>query len=207
MDNAKNIIEKEFSTVALVEREEPDACNIVWYTYYVHIRLNNSNELLTLGTLDEETPFEDTCFTSIAPCFCKDDLLKLHVLYENKNKDETTIPISVNVTGKYVFDLNNPDKDYVEIENVSLANIPDFNVSLNVSLNRPNTYTGIITSTERQENFIVLTLDTTDIKFECPFDSIKSIDLLKPISISVDEHIDTLSNPRYSYTVTEVKQM
>ncbi len=204
MDNAKNTIEKEFSAVGFINREEDDM-DIPWNTYYVNIRLNGFVKLIRLGQVDGAFPTLND-YTSVEPFFDKHKLLEIHNLYEeqkNQHKKEPLI-ILANITGKYIFNLNNPDKDHIEIENASLTN-PISNISLNVSLNRSYTYTGIVTSVERQENFLVITLDTTDIKFKCPFDSIKSIDLFKPISISVNEHINTQSNPRYSYTVTEVK--
>ena len=107
-----------------------------------------------------------------------------------------------NVTGKYVFDIDNPDKSHIEIKNVSCIDISD------VSIHYSKSYTGIVTSFERQEDFIVVTLNTTDIKFKCPINSIKAIDLTKQINISVDVYMEP-DSPQTSdnYTVTEVNQM
>ena len=203
MENAKKIIEREFSTVGLIERSESFSS----ITYSIDFNLDNSANLVQLGEIDT-SPEHHTC---VEPFFDEHKLLEIHNAFE-KHKEhnvmrEPYVPLLIfaNVTGKYIFNLNNRYGDRIELENISIIGSPS------VSIHHSKSYTGIVTSFERQEDLIVVTLDTTDIMFKCPIDSFKAIDMFKPINISVDDYMEPLT-PYSTQTlnrcnVTEVKQM
>lgn len=203
MNNAKNIIEKEFSTVGLIERSE----SLSGITYSIDFNLDNSANLVQLGEIDT-SPEQHTC---VEPFFDEHKLLKIHNAFEkHKEHDvmgEPYVPLLIfaNVTGKYIFNLNNRYGNRIELENISIIDSPS------VSIHHSKSYTGIVTSFERQEDLIVVTLDTTDTIFKCPIENFKAIDISKPINISVDDYMEPLapysSQTLNGCTVTEIKQL
>lgn len=207
-----NIIKREFTTIGTIDYEAHDLVGD--FEYALTICLNNVKERLYLGFFDPCRPDMNLNqkFLETNKYYLKDKYsrystplfndIQLRNLYNTFHK--TSCPqsyIYANVTGIYVFDMDNPDNDHIEVNTVSLIDPPD------VSITQSKTYTGIPVTINYTNNTAIITLDTTEITFSCPINTINSFDLTKPIVITVTEHITPTTPRKYSYTVTDVKQL
>lgn len=196
----KNTVKKEFSTAGFIDQFYN--MSTLLKEYWLYFRLNDSAHRIQLGSVDVY-PEKRNDYAYVEPFFPKRELQAVHAFYENRHdiyKDKP-LPVFANVNGTYVFDMNNPDNDHVEIENVSCMNVPD----VSVSLNRSCTYTGIITSIELNPNSILLTLDTANVKFICPDNIFKKLSLYGTVTLYVDEHVMPSVPRSYKYIVTDAK--
>ena len=191
MEYMDNTIEKKFTTTGLIEQTyDVDTDTLV---YWLFIRLNDCKKDIFLCECD--TNCEKFTANKNIKSIVSNKLKYLHMLDQNS---PDMFPLFVNVTGKYVFDINHPDNDHIEIEDILFHNSAD------VSVHRSSKYTGIITSVERHSEFVLLTMNGSNIKFTCPITKFKNFYKENPVMLYVDENMSPASS-HHTYTVTDIE--